>query len=60
MMLWSYGLSTSRDKLKPLHSQYHSAYVHETCQDGDLPWAAPTDVATWPFGDVILQDYVTT
>ena len=47
MMLWSYGLSTSRDKLKPLYSQYYSAYVCETCQDGDLPGAAPTDVVTW-------------
>ena len=33
---WSCGLARSRDKLKPLNLQYHSAYVHHSPQDGEI------------------------
>ena len=42
MTLWSRVLAKSRHKLKSLYLDYHSAYGHQTWQDGDLPSAAPT------------------
>ena len=38
MIFWSRGFPRSCDKLKPLCSQYHSAYGHQTLQDGDWSW----------------------
>ena len=48
----------SRDKLKTcLH--YQSAYVHQTWQDGNLPWWASGHKVALPFDHVVLQDHVT-
>ena len=58
MTLWSLGLTRSRDKLKPcLHC--HSAYGHQTWQDADLLWGAPSHEVTWPLSYVMFQDQVT-
>ena len=40
--LESYGLATSRDKLKPWYIYHQNAYGNQTWQDGGLPWGAPT------------------
>ena len=57
--LWSHGLVSSRDKLKQLYLDYHSAYGHQTWQDDVKPWAASTYNVTLPFSHMALQDQVT-
>ena len=47
--IWSGGLVRSRDKLKPLYLHYHSAFVHQSWQDGDLPWRNATHKVSWPY-----------
>ena len=47
------------DKLK-LYLHYHSAYDHQTGQDGNLPWWAPAHKVTRPFNQVVLLDHVKT
>ena len=59
MTLWWRGLAKSRDKLKPLYLHNHSVYDHQTCKDGDLPWGAPSDKVTRPFGYVVMQNHMT-
>ena len=54
-----YGLGRSHDKLKTLYLHYHSAYGHQTLQDGNVPRWAPTHKVTWPFQQVVLWDHVT-
>ena len=49
----------SRDKLKPLYLNYYSAYDHQTCQSGNLPWGGRIVIVTWPFTHVVLLDHVT-
>ena len=39
--LCSCGVVRSRDKRKLLYLHYHSAYGHQTSQDGNLLWWAP-------------------
>ena len=46
-------------KLKTLYMDHHSAYGHQTWQDRNLPWWAPTHNVSWPFGHVVLLDHVT-
>ena len=48
MTLWSRDLVRSRNKLKPLYFHYPSAYGHETWQNDDFAWWAPTYNVTWP------------
>ena len=55
--LWSHGLVRSCNKLKPLYLQYHNANGHQTWQDGNLPWQAPTHKVAWPFDHEVLKDY---
>ena len=45
-MLWSRDLARSRDK-QPLCFHYHSVWYHQTWQNGDLPWEAPSHKVTW-------------
>ena len=59
MTPWSSGHARWLDKLKHLHLHYHSTYGHQTWQDDDLPWWAPTHKITSPFNHVVLQDNVT-
>ena len=49
----------TRDKQKPFYLHCYSAYDHQTWQDGDLPWRAPTVIVIRPFNHVLLLDYVT-
>ena len=58
MMLWLCDLATSYDKLKPFHLQYNSFHRYQNWQDGDLPWAVPTDKVTEPFDYLIFQNHV--
>ena len=58
MTLWSRGLAKSRDKLKSLHHQYHSAYGRQTWQGDDLPYGISTYKAIRFFSLVVLQDHV--
>ena len=37
---------------------YHNAYVHQTLQDGSLPWRTPTDNVTWSFEVTCQIKYV--
>ena len=53
MALWSL------DKLKPVSLHYQSSYSHQTLQDGNLLWCAPTHKFTWPLFHVVLQDHMT-
>ena len=52
-------MSRSLDKLKTLYLHSQSANCHETWQDGDLSWWAPTHNVTRPFDHVVLLDHVT-
>ena len=58
MMLWLCYVATSYDKLKPFHLQYNSFHRYQNWQDGDLPWAVPTDKVTEPFDYLIFQNQV--
>ena len=51
MVTWFRKISCG--KLKPLFLHYHSAYNHQTWQDNDLPWTAPTHKVTRPFGHIV-------
>ena len=46
--------SRSRDKLKTLCLHQHSAYGHQTRQDGNLAWWVPTHKVTLHFDHVVL------
>ena len=48
------GLARWRDKQKPLYLYYHSVYGHQTWQDDNVSWGAPTykshfSSITWSF-----------
>ena len=45
--------------LKKLYLSYQSAFVHQTRQDGNLPWLVSAYKFTWVFDCVALQDHVT-
>ena len=52
--LWSRSFAKPRYKLKTnLH--YHSAYRHQTWQDGDLPWGVSSHQVTWPLDHPVLK-----
>ena len=44
---------------KSLYLHYQSAYGHQTWQDGNLPWRAPTHKVICLFDHVVLRDDVT-
>ena len=46
----------SQPKLS-LHN--HSAYSHQTWQDGDLHWGTPACKVTWYFDHAVLQNHTT-
>ena len=52
--LWSHGLPRPHGKLKSLHLHYHSAYGHQTWQDGNLSSWAPAHKVTWPVDHMVL------
>ena len=52
MMLWLCGLPRSREKLKPLYLQYHSAYGHQTWQDSTLRGSHPWSYLTTTLGQM--------
>ena len=52
-------LARLRDRPKTLHPHNYTAFGHQTWQDVNLSWWAPTLKVTWPFDRVILRDYVT-
>ena len=41
---------------KPLYLPYQSAYDHQTWQNYNLLWWAPTYKVTWAFDHVVLRD----
>ena len=49
----------SIEKRELSYLYYQSFYRQQNWRDADLPWAAPTHKVTSPFGQVVLQDYVT-
>ena len=59
MTLWLRGLARSRDKLKPLYVQYHSAYDHQSWYNRGLPWETLNQTALKHFDHVFLKDHVT-
>ena len=49
-----------RDHVEPcfsttLYLHYHIAYVHQTWQDGDLPWGVLSYRVNWSLGYVVLR-----
>ena len=58
LTLWSRGLSRAWDKLKTF-MQDHSAYDHQTLQDDDLLWVAPTHNVPYSVGHMVLKDHLT-
>ena len=52
---WVTCSERSHNKLKPLYLHYYSVYDHQTWQDGDLSWRAPTHNIIRHFGHVFLQ-----
>ena len=57
--LWSRGLVKLRENLKSLYLHYHSAYVHQTRQDGDLPWLSFTHKSKLPCNHLVLWEFAT-
>ena len=42
-----------------LYLRCQTAHSHQTWQDGNLPWSAPTHKVSWLFDCVILRDHAT-
>ena len=58
--IWSHDFARSRDKLTPLYLHCHSAFGHQTWQNGDLSRGAPNHKVTQRCDHVVLQSHVKT
>ena len=52
---WPRGLTTSRDKVKPVYLHYCNPQSYETWQDDDLPWGAPTQKSHNPWSRCLVR-----
>ena len=54
--LWWRGLAKTLSKLKPSYLHYHSAYGHQTWQDGYLAWGTIIHIVPWLLKHVVFRD----